>query len=136
MRRPQHALQALQQPGQALAAAQQGDYICIQAFVNPTPAADEAIARLAGRAREATGCVVTHGYGPRYLHSTGQLHKGGDRSRPKLTPAQREELLAPHLDDISLLEDLTGESFEQWRTYREGSSFESRRSEVRRDSVS
>jgi hypothetical protein len=25
----------------------------------------------------ATGCVVTHGLGPRYLHSTGQLHKGG-----------------------------------------------------------
>ena len=24
-----------------------------------------------------TGCVVTHGLGPRYLHSTGQLHKGG-----------------------------------------------------------
>ena len=33
--------------------------------------------RLAARAREATGCVVTHGFGPRYLHSTGQLHKGG-----------------------------------------------------------
>ena len=32
---------------------------------------------LAERAREATGCVVTHGFGPRYLHSTGQLHKGG-----------------------------------------------------------
>ena len=32
---------------------------------------------LAARAREATGCVVTHGFGPRYLHSTGQLHKGG-----------------------------------------------------------
>src|SRR5207237_1045883 len=28
------------------------------------------------RAHE-TGCVVTHGLGPRYLHSTGQLHKGG-----------------------------------------------------------
>jgi hypothetical protein len=60
-----------------LGSAQEGDYVCIQAFVNPTPAADEAIARLAARAREATGCVVTHGYGPRYLHSTGQLHKGG-----------------------------------------------------------
>ena len=56
-----------------------------------------------------------------------QLHKGGDPSRPKLTPEQREHLLAPHLEDIALLEELTGESFEQWRTYREGSSFESRR---------
>ena len=32
---------------------------------------------VARRAREETGCVVTSGYGPRYLHSTGQLHKGG-----------------------------------------------------------
>ena len=54
-----------------------------------------------------------------------QLHKGGDPSRPKLTPEQREVLLAPHLEDIALLEELTGESFEQWKTYREGSSFES-----------
>jgi hypothetical protein len=29
------------------------------------------------RLRSRTGLVVTHGYGPRYLHSTGQLHKGG-----------------------------------------------------------
>ena len=27
--------------------------------------------------RGRTGCVTTHGFGPRYLHSTGQLHKGG-----------------------------------------------------------
>jgi transaldolase/glucose-6-phosphate isomerase len=60
-----------------LASAQEGDYVCIQAFVNPTADADAAIARLAAWARDATGCVVTHGYGPRYLHSTGQLHKGG-----------------------------------------------------------
>jgi hypothetical protein len=60
-----------------LAQAQPGDYVCIQAFIEPTEANDSAIGELAGRAREATGCVVTHGYGPRYLHSTGQLHKGG-----------------------------------------------------------
>jgi hypothetical protein len=65
-----------------------------------------------------------------------QLHKGGDPSRPRLTPEQREQLLAPHLEDIALLEELTGESFEQWRTYREGSSFESRRTAVRADSAS
>src|SRR5262249_58184517 len=34
------------------------------------------LGRLVTRARE-TGCVVTKGLGPRYLHSTGQLHKGG-----------------------------------------------------------
>jgi hypothetical protein len=59
------------------AQAQPGDYVAILAFVNPTPAADEKLAELAERARRETGCVVTHGYGPRYLHSTGQLHKGG-----------------------------------------------------------
>jgi len=59
------------------AQANPGDYVCIQAFVNPTAANEEKVLELAGRAREATGCVVTHGFGPRYLHSTGQLHKGG-----------------------------------------------------------
>ena len=59
------------------AQAKPGDYVCIQAFVNPTAANDEKVLALAARAREATGCVVTHGFGPRYLHSTGQLHKGG-----------------------------------------------------------
>jgi hypothetical protein len=59
------------------AQAQPGDYVCIQAFADPTAANEERIEALAGRAREATGCVVTHGFGPRYLHSTGQLHKGG-----------------------------------------------------------
>jgi hypothetical protein len=57
--------------------AREGDYVCIQAFVNPTAANEEQVLALAARAREATGCVVTHGFGPRYLHSTGQLHKGG-----------------------------------------------------------
>jgi hypothetical protein len=59
------------------AQAQPGDYVCIQAFVDPTEANEQRILALADRAREATGCVVTHGFGPRYLHSTGQLHKGG-----------------------------------------------------------
>jgi hypothetical protein len=56
-----------------------------------------------------------------------QLQKGGDPSRPKLTPEQRTLLLEPHLEDIALLEELTGESFDQWREYRDGGSFASRR---------
>jgi transaldolase / glucose-6-phosphate isomerase len=59
------------------AQAQAGDYVAILAFVNPTAEAEAKLAELAERARQATGCVVTHGFGPRYLHSTGQLHKGG-----------------------------------------------------------
>ena len=59
------------------AQAQPGDYVAILAFVKPTPQAEAKLGALAERARRETGCVVTHGYGPRYLHSTGQLHKGG-----------------------------------------------------------
>ena len=54
--------------------AQPGDYVAIQAFIDP--ARERELRPLIDRARE-TGCVVTHGLGPRYLHSTGQLHKGG-----------------------------------------------------------
>ncbi len=57
--------------------AEPGNYVAILAFVDPTPAAAAQLAALAEQARQATGCVVTHGFGPRYLHSTGQLHKGG-----------------------------------------------------------
>jgi transaldolase / glucose-6-phosphate isomerase len=49
-------------------------YVAIQAFIDPMRAAE--LQPLVDRAHE-TGCVVTHGLGPRYLHSTGQLHKGG-----------------------------------------------------------
>jgi transaldolase / glucose-6-phosphate isomerase len=59
------------------AQARPGDYVCIQAFVNPTAEAEAQLARLAEQAARDTGCVVTKGFGPRYLHSTGQLHKGG-----------------------------------------------------------
>ncbi|MHB8643194.1 MAG: hypothetical protein ACYDA3_09955 [Gaiellaceae bacterium] len=57
-----------------LAQAHEGDYVCIQAFVDPARAAD--VDALVARARES-GHIVTHGFGPRYLHSTGQFHKGG-----------------------------------------------------------
>ena len=60
-----------------LAQARPGDYVVIQAFVDPTPAAEASLEALAAATRARTGLVVTHGLGPRYLHSTGQLHKGG-----------------------------------------------------------
>jgi hypothetical protein len=64
-------------PDLLFAQAEPGDYVCLQAFVHETADADAALFDLARRARSETGCVVTTGYGPRYLHSTGQLHKGG-----------------------------------------------------------
>ncbi len=52
-------------------------YLAIGAFVAPTPARAEAIDRMRARLRDATRLATTGGFGPRYLHSTGQLHKGG-----------------------------------------------------------
>jgi transaldolase / glucose-6-phosphate isomerase len=57
-----------------LSEARPGDYIAVLAFIDPAREAE--LTPLVERAR-ATGCVVTSGLGPRYLHSTGQLHKGG-----------------------------------------------------------
>ncbi len=57
-----------------LAQAEPPQYIAIQAFIDPEREGE--LDPLVTRARE-TGCVVTKGLGPRYLHSTGQLHKGG-----------------------------------------------------------
>jgi hypothetical protein len=60
-----------------LAQAKEGDYACVQAFIEPTAENNGRIADLVARLRRESGLVVTHGYGPRYQHSTGQLHKGG-----------------------------------------------------------
>lgn len=51
-------------------------YIALQAYVAPSPQIDRALADLAGLLRDRTGLATTIGYGPRFLHSTGQLHKG------------------------------------------------------------
>jgi transaldolase/glucose-6-phosphate isomerase len=59
---------------QLLAQAREGDYVAILAFIDP--ARESELEPLVQRAHE-TGCVVSRGLGPRYLHSTGQLHKGG-----------------------------------------------------------
>ena len=59
-----------------VAQAVPGNYFCVQAYVKPDPAVDAFMRELRTRLREATGSAVTVGYGPRFLHSTGQLHKG------------------------------------------------------------
>jgi hypothetical protein len=60
-----------------LAQAQERDYVCVQAFIEPSTENDLRIEGLVRQLRTESGLVVTHGYGPRYQHSTGQLHKGG-----------------------------------------------------------
>ena len=56
--------------------AKPGDYIAIHAYVPPTPETDALLTQLRNHLLEKTGCATTVGYGPRFLHSTGQLHKG------------------------------------------------------------
>jgi transaldolase / glucose-6-phosphate isomerase len=60
-----------------LAGMQSGDYIAILAYLPPNAATDAKLRQIQRRMRHVTRRVVTVGYGPRYLHSTGQLHKGG-----------------------------------------------------------
>jgi transaldolase/glucose-6-phosphate isomerase len=52
-------------------------YIAILGYVTPSGEFDAAVADLRVALRERTKCATTFGYGPRYLHSTGQYHKGG-----------------------------------------------------------
>jgi glucose-6-phosphate isomerase len=68
------------------------NYVAIQAFIAPSAAVDAAIANLRV-ALAATGSATTAGYGPRFLHSTGQLHKGGPPTGVFL------QLTSDHLDD-------------------------------------
>jgi len=53
-----------------------GSYIALHAYVQPRPQTDAALLALRTRLRDRTHRAVTVGYGPRFLHSTGQLHKG------------------------------------------------------------
>lgn len=53
-----------------------GDYVAIQAYIQPTPEADEALLAMRTQIRDMHKVATTVGYGPRFLHSTGQLHKG------------------------------------------------------------
>jgi glucose-6-phosphate isomerase len=59
-----------------LAQARSGDYVALQAYVQPTPETDAALGDLRLRLRDQLRLATTAGYGPRFLHSTGQLHKG------------------------------------------------------------
>ena len=53
-----------------------GDYITLQAFVAPDPDTESALQALRIRLRDRYHLATTSGFGPRFLHSTGQLHKG------------------------------------------------------------
>jgi hypothetical protein len=57
-----------------------GDYVALLAYVNPTSDAWKILQDLRAEIGRRTGVATTLGFGPRFLHSTGQLHKGGPDS--------------------------------------------------------
>jgi hypothetical protein len=64
-------------PGALRASARPGDYLAILAYLPPEPVVEAALHRVRQAWGRKLGIVTTIGFGPRYLHSTGQLHKGG-----------------------------------------------------------
>ncbi|MGQ9833988.1 MAG: bifunctional transaldolase/phosoglucose isomerase [Candidatus Villigracilaceae bacterium] len=60
--------------------ARRGDYVAINAYVPRQEEMQAALTALRLQVRARTGCATTVGFGPRFLHSTGQLHKGGPDS--------------------------------------------------------
>jgi D-arabinose 5-phosphate isomerase GutQ len=67
-------------PAQLRQRARPGDYVAILAYVPPTPEVFAQLQQVRAAWGETLGCATTLGFGPRYLHSTGQLHKGGPNS--------------------------------------------------------
>jgi transaldolase / glucose-6-phosphate isomerase len=72
-----------------------GDYLSLQAYLAP----DDDVDAAAGRFRQLVGerhqCATTFGYGPRFLHSTGQLHKGGPNSGVFVQVVDRSDAIVP-----------------------------------------
>jgi hypothetical protein len=60
-----------------LAKVKPGDYVALTEYFVETPKRDELIARIRETIARELRVATTTGYGPRFLHSTGQLHKGG-----------------------------------------------------------
>jgi hypothetical protein len=63
-----------------LAQIKPGDYIAFLNYIEELPEVDHKLQQIRTRLRDMTRCATTIGYGPRFLHSTGQLHKGGPNS--------------------------------------------------------
>jgi hypothetical protein len=62
---------------QFLAQARPGDYVTLQAYLTETPETEQALQAIRLSLRDGLCLATTLGYGPRFLHSTGQYHKGG-----------------------------------------------------------
>ncbi|MFN2582379.1 MAG: bifunctional transaldolase/phosoglucose isomerase [Candidatus Dormibacteria bacterium] len=62
---------------QHLDTVNEGDYVAVMAYVTPNPSTEAALQRFRTSIRDSRRVATTLGFGPRFLHSTGQLHKGG-----------------------------------------------------------
>ncbi len=80
-----------------LSQAEAGDYVALQAYVQPTEATTSALQELRRKIRDRHRVATTVGYGPRFLHSTGQLHKGGGGGGlfVQFTNSQRRDAAIP-----------------------------------------
>lgn len=79
-----------------LSRARSRGYFALQAYIAPTPEREAALREIATLIRDRSGRPVTIGFGPRFLHSTGQLHKGGPSTGCFL------ELTAGHPNDLEI----------------------------------
>ena len=76
-RLPEWPAEGAEDLARAIGEARPGDYVALLAYVTARPETTAALQDLRTTLRNATRLATTAGYGPRYLHSTGQLHKGG-----------------------------------------------------------
>ena len=72
-----------------------GDYLAVMAYLHDSPGTADAIQELRRSIMKRYGIATTAGYGPRFLHSTGQLHKGGPNSGIYLQLTQRHSADVP-----------------------------------------
>ena len=80
--------------------AKDGDYIAINAYLPRNAAVEAKLTALRERILKDTGKATTLGFGPRFLHSTGQLHKGGANNGLflQITQDDAEDLAIPDAD--------------------------------------
>lgn len=69
-----------------------GDYICLQAYLTESPKLDGALSKLQAHLRDKFKVACTCGFGPRFLHSTGQFHKGGPNTGHFVQLTQSDEV--------------------------------------------
>jgi len=80
----------------------EGSYVAVQVFLAEDPVLSELFGKLRLAIRDRYRVATTVGYGPRFLHSTGQLHKGDDGSGMFI------QFTADHLNDVFIPDDMTG----------------------------